>query len=156
MLNLAMPHPNWFGQARRVSSGNRRPSGRFLHPSEIRAHVGAPLAARLAGEPPFDVGKPNVIRPSVGVDCRRVAAVIIRAIDQDAAYAAFAHLAEGDFSAGGWFRASPMIPPIAHQGKPLGMVAWAWDMHGERVDTLRCRHGVKRRVRRANQTSVLM
>jgi hypothetical protein len=38
-----------FGQARRMSSGNRRASGLFF-PAEIRADVGASLAANLAGE----------------------------------------------------------------------------------------------------------
>jgi hypothetical protein len=34
-------------------------------PIEIRAHVSAFPAARLAGEPWLDVGQPDVIRPSV-------------------------------------------------------------------------------------------
>jgi hypothetical protein len=68
-----------------------------LYPSEIRADISAPLAACLAGEPRFNIGKPNVIRPSIGADRYRATALVIRTIDQDTANAAFAHLSEGDF-----------------------------------------------------------
>jgi hypothetical protein len=81
-----------------VSSGNHRASGRFLYPSEIRADISTPLAACLAGEPRFNIGKPNVIRPSIGADRYRATLLVIRTIDQDAAHATFAHLSEGDLS----------------------------------------------------------
>jgi hypothetical protein len=37
--------------------------------------------------------------------------------------AGFPHLSEGDFLLASQFGHGPMIPPIGHQGKPLGMVA---------------------------------
>jgi hypothetical protein len=73
----------------------------------IRAHVGAPLAARLAGEPRFYVGKPNIIRSSIGADGCRMAAAVVRAIDQDTTHAAGAHLAEGDLLLADGFRHGP-------------------------------------------------
>ena len=82
-------------------------SAGLLYPSAIRAHVGASLTARLAGEPRFDIGKPDVIRPSIGVDRRRVAALVIGAIHQDAANAAGTHVSEGDFGLADGFRHGP-------------------------------------------------
>jgi hypothetical protein len=40
--------------------------------------------------------KPHFVRPLIGADRERVTALVIAAIDQDAANAGFAHLAEGD------------------------------------------------------------
>jgi hypothetical protein len=57
--------------------------GRF----EQRPNVGASLAASLADEPRFQIGQPDVIGPLVGADRDRMAAAIVRAIDQDAAHA---------------------------------------------------------------------
>jgi hypothetical protein len=54
---------------------------------EIRADISASLAADLAGEAGLKVGQPNVIRPSVPADRCRMAALVIRAIDQQAANA---------------------------------------------------------------------
>ena len=48
-----------------------------LIPIEIRPHVRAALAARRAGEPSLDVGKPNVIGPSLCADRRRVTAAMV-------------------------------------------------------------------------------
>jgi hypothetical protein len=54
-------------------------------PIEVRPHVGAPLATSVAGKPRFQVGQPDVIRPSVATDRGPMAASEIRAIDQEAA-----------------------------------------------------------------------
>ena len=48
-------------------------------PIEIRHDVRAALAARRAGEPSLDVGKPNVIGPSLRADRRRVTAAMVLA-----------------------------------------------------------------------------
>jgi hypothetical protein len=50
-------------------------SGGSLVPIEIRPHVGASLPARLADEPIFDVGEPDIVRPLVGAGCDVVAAL---------------------------------------------------------------------------------
>jgi len=63
---------------------------------KIWPDVGSALAAFLADEPIFYVGEPDIVRPLVGADRGRVATLVIAAIDQDAAHAGFAHLAEGD------------------------------------------------------------
>jgi hypothetical protein len=97
--------------ARRVSSGNRRASGLFF-PAEIRTDIGASLAANVAGKQRLYVGQPDVIRPSVGAHGRRVAALVVRAIDQETANAKGAHLSEGDVLLAGEGRHAPMIPPI--------------------------------------------
>jgi hypothetical protein len=72
-------------------------SALFVGRTVVRPNVRAPGAAGLANELLFDVGQPNPIWPSVGVDRGRVAAFVVRAIDQDAADAHLAHFAEGDF-----------------------------------------------------------
>src|ERR1700726_678539 len=97
--------------ARRVSSGNRRASGLFF-PGEIRAKVGTFQSASLASEARLDIGQPDVIRPVVAADCRRMAAPVVRATDQETANARGAHLSEGDFLLAGEGRHAPMIPPI--------------------------------------------
>jgi hypothetical protein len=76
------------------------------------------LSGRMADELRLDVGKPNVIRPLIGADCDRVAAAIIRAIDQDIAHAGSSHFPEGNFLLAGEGLAWPMILPIGHEGKP--------------------------------------
>ena len=63
---------------------------------KIRPHIGPSLAACRADEPIFDVGEPEIVGPLVGANRGRVAAVVVGAIDQDAAHAGFAHFAEGD------------------------------------------------------------
>jgi hypothetical protein len=68
---------------------------------EIRADIGASLAAGLAGEARFNVGQPNVIWSSVAADGRPVATPIIGTIDQETANAGGSHLCEGDLLAGG-------------------------------------------------------
>jgi hypothetical protein len=64
-------------------------------PIEIRPHVGAALAASGA-----DKRGSMSSEPSIRVDGSRMPAMIVEAVDQDAAYTALAHVAEGDL--GGW------------------------------------------------------
>jgi len=63
---------------------------------KVRPDVSASLAAAFANEPGLEIGEPDVIRPLVCAERNRVAALVIRAIDQDAAHASGAHLSEGD------------------------------------------------------------
>jgi hypothetical protein len=113
---------------------------------KIRADVGAFPATSLAGEPRLYIGKPDGIRPSVAADCRRMAAPIIRSIDQETANAGGAHLSEGDLLAGdghallkrtlqrranrpiGWVRNKAKPLPIAGMAgagfTPAGSFAW--------------------------------
>jgi hypothetical protein len=63
---------------------------------KIWPDVSSALAAFFADEPIFDVGEPDIVRPLVGADRDGVAALVIRAINQDTANAGFSHLAEGD------------------------------------------------------------
>jgi hypothetical protein len=69
----------------------------LLLPMEIWADIGASLAANLAGKARLDIGQPDVIRPSVAADRCPMAALVIRAIDQETTNASGAHLSEGDF-----------------------------------------------------------
>ena len=64
---------------------------------KVRPNIGTPLAAGFANEPWFEIGEPDVIRSSVRADRDCMAALVIRAIDQQAANAGFAHLSEADF-----------------------------------------------------------
>jgi hypothetical protein len=57
------------------------PDGTHLRWFEVRAHVGAALAAGLTHEPGLDIRQPHVVRPSIGRHRDRV----VTAIDQDAA-----------------------------------------------------------------------
>jgi hypothetical protein len=68
------------------------------HPPPIKERPGisAAVVAKPTDEPWLQIGKPDVIRPLVRADLDRVAAMIVRAIDQDAAHASRAHLSEGD------------------------------------------------------------
>ena len=93
--------------------------------------IGATLPAGLAGELVLDVGKPDIISPAIGAHFDRVAAFVVGTVDQDAVDAGFPHLSESDFLLAGEFGHFPMIPPIAHQGKPLGL--------GFRNASARCR-----------------
>jgi hypothetical protein len=54
------------------------------------------LAASLARESRLYIGQPDVIRPSVTADRGPMAALVIRAIDQNPADASGAHFGEGD------------------------------------------------------------
>jgi len=51
---------------------------------KIRPHIRAPLAAGAADEVRLDIGQPDIIVPSLGADRDRVAALVIRAVDQNA------------------------------------------------------------------------
>jgi len=59
---------------------------RLLVPIEIGPHVGTALAAHRADETKLNGGQPDVIRPAVTADGDRVAAGVVRAIDDDAAH----------------------------------------------------------------------
>jgi hypothetical protein len=60
---------------------------RILVLVKVRPHVSAFLAAGFAQEPCFQIGVPEAMRPLVCADSPGVAALIVRAIDQDAAHA---------------------------------------------------------------------
>ena len=86
-----------------VECGRRRISRDRPHPRrlEVRPHICAALAARLADKPRLNVGEPHLIRPLIGRYRDRVRAAVVGAIDQDPSRAASrAHLAEGDFLRG--------------------------------------------------------
>jgi hypothetical protein len=68
----------------------------LFFPVEIRTDIGASLAACLAGKLCLNVGQSDVIRPSIAGDRCRMAAAIIRAIDQETTHAGSAHFGEGD------------------------------------------------------------
>ena len=62
----------------------------------VRPDISASLAAGLTDKPRLELGQPDVIRPPVCADYDRLAALVIRAIDQEPAHASFAHLGERD------------------------------------------------------------
>jgi hypothetical protein len=62
---------------------------------KVRPDVGTSLAAGFAHEPRLEIGKPDVIGPLVRADRDRVAAMIVRAIDQDPAHAGGTDFCEG-------------------------------------------------------------
>jgi hypothetical protein len=66
-------------------------------PIEISPDFGALKAASRTAEQRLEIGEPNIIRPLIGADRHVVAALIIRAIDQQAANPHRAHFAERDF-----------------------------------------------------------
>ncbi len=55
----------------------------LLTPIKVRPDVSPSLAAALAYEPRFQIGEPDVIRPWVSADRDRMAALVVRAIDQE-------------------------------------------------------------------------
>jgi hypothetical protein len=57
---------------------------------KVRPDVGALPATGLTSEQGFDIGQPDVIGPSIGADRSRMAAMIVRAIDQET------HFSEGN------------------------------------------------------------
>jgi hypothetical protein len=83
--------------------GNLRAPG-FQFPVEVRADISASLATTPADELRLDFGQPNVIRPSVGAHGCPVAALVIRAIDQETANASGPHFSEGDLGRVGGHR----------------------------------------------------
>jgi hypothetical protein len=64
---------------------------------KVRPDVSTSLAADFADEPRLDIRKSHVIGPLVRADRDRMAALIIRAVDQDPAHVSVAHLSEGYF-----------------------------------------------------------
>jgi len=64
---------------------------------EVRPDIGASLAAGLTDEPCFELGEPDVIGPLVRAGRNGMAAMEIRAVNEDAARACRAHFSEGDF-----------------------------------------------------------
>src|SRR5258708_4931206 len=89
-------------------------------PIEIGADIGALFAAVLAGEPRLQVGQPDVIRPTVRVHGRPVAARVDGGSEQVPATTRGALLGEGDFVARRHWQA-PRSPPIWPDVKPLGV-----------------------------------
>jgi hypothetical protein len=75
-------------------------------PAEIRADVGAFVAANLAGDSGSKMGQPDVIRPAA--DSGPMAAPTIREIDQPTPNASGAHLSEGNLFAAGSFGHAPL------------------------------------------------
>jgi hypothetical protein len=69
----------------------------LLLPIEIRSRVSAFLATRLARKARFDIGQPDIIGPLVAADRDVMAALVVRAIDQETANARPAHFSKGDF-----------------------------------------------------------
>jgi hypothetical protein len=72
------------------------------------------------GEQGLNIGQPDIIGPSIGVDRGRMAATKIAAIDQQAARAGIAHLAKGDFlrSAGEGGHAAIEAPDLDPRNGP--------------------------------------
>ena len=97
-----------------IGGGNLRTPGLSL-PMEIRADISALPTAGLAGEAWLYVGQPNVIRPPFAADRGPMAALIIRAIDQQAANARGAHFAEGDLLVG-WHEHLTMLGAARPEG----------------------------------------
>jgi hypothetical protein len=53
----------------------------------VRPDIRAAFPAGTADEPDFQIGQPGIIGPLVSADRRRVAALVIRAINQETAHA---------------------------------------------------------------------
>ena len=65
-------------------------------PVEIRSNVSTALAASAADELRLNIRQPDIVGPGIAAQRYRVTAAVVRAVDQDAANAAVAHLAEAD------------------------------------------------------------
>ena len=90
---------------------------------EIRAYVGASLAAKLARKLRLYIGQPDVIRPSIAADRGRMPGAVIGAIDQQTAHPRGAHLGEGDLLRAGEFGHTPLKRgPRGLANRPMG---WA-------------------------------
>ena len=77
-------------------------------PVEIRADIGALLAAGLTGEQRFQIRQPNMITPAIGADFYGMGALVVRAVDQETANASGAHLCEGDLLLAGDLGHTPL------------------------------------------------
>jgi hypothetical protein len=73
---------------------------------KIRADITAVLPTSLAGKARLYVGQPNIVRPLFAADRFPMAALVIRAIDQESANARGAHFSEGDLLVWGRHAAS--------------------------------------------------
>jgi hypothetical protein len=73
-------------------------------PIEIRPYVRAFSAANLAGEQRFQIGQPDISEPLVSADRRRMAALVVGAIDQESTNARCSHFPEGDFLLAAFYR----------------------------------------------------
>ena len=60
---------------------------RLFVPIEIWPDIGTARAAHRAREPFRKIGQPHIVRPLVGIDLDPVRALVVRAIDQQAAHA---------------------------------------------------------------------
>jgi hypothetical protein len=60
-------------------------------------HIGAALATGRAGKAAFQVGQPHIVRPRVGIDGHRMAALVVGAIDQQTAHAGGAQFSKRNF-----------------------------------------------------------
>jgi hypothetical protein len=65
--------------------------------AEMGTDICTALAARPTDEPRLNVGKPDVVGPVICRHRDRMAAPVVRTIDQDADRAGGAHLAKRDF-----------------------------------------------------------
>src|SRR6202022_4441405 len=98
----------------------RNQLSRLSLPMEIRTDVSTLRAARLAGKPGLDFGQPDVIRPPVAADGDPVAALVIRAINQQTANARSAHLSEGDLLLAGAFGHAPLKRAMTWRASRVG------------------------------------
>src|SRR5438874_12522008 len=64
---------------------------------KVRPQIGRPCAASLAHEQRFQIGQSDIVWPAVSDDPSPMAAMIIRAIDQQVANTHFAHFTYRDF-----------------------------------------------------------
>jgi hypothetical protein len=94
----------------RPSSASACPNGEV----SLSADVGAFLATCHTGKQWFDIGEPHLVGPVVAADCRGMAALVIGAVDQDAARAHVAHLSKGNFLLASH---APLIPTIGRKGR---------------------------------------
>ncbi|WP_027524103.1 hypothetical protein [Bradyrhizobium sp. Ec3.3] len=63
---------------------------------KVRADVRTAAPADAAGKARFDIGQAHLVGPAIGAQGHVVAATIVGAINQDAAHAHVAHVAEGN------------------------------------------------------------
>ena len=70
---------------------------RRLAPVEVRPDLCPAFAAGGADKARLDIRQPQLVPLAIGAQGDAMAAVLVRAIDQDTAHAHLAHVAEGDF-----------------------------------------------------------
>ena len=69
----------------------------FLLPMKVGPQIGRACAASLADEQRLKIGQLDIIRPLIGADPSPMAALVVRAVDQQAANAHLAHFTESYF-----------------------------------------------------------